>query len=40
MFPRYDPEQTQPELGTSEWHRAQMAELRAKAIKKHMDKKR
>jgi len=40
MFPRYDPQETEPEPGSPEWHKAQMAAERARVIKAHMDKKK
>lgn len=40
MFPRYDPQQTEPEYGTPEWHKAQMAAERARVIKEHMKRKK
>ena len=40
MFPRYDPQENEPEFGTPEWHRAQMAAERARVIKESEKRKR
>lgn len=40
MFPRYDPQETEPEPGTPEWHKREMARERAKVIKESAKKKR
>lgn len=40
MFPRYEPEDVEPEFGTPEWHKREMARARAKVIAEQLKRKR
>jgi hypothetical protein len=40
MFPRYEPEETEPEFGTLEWHKREQARERARVISEQIKRKR